>query len=519
MSPARRSPDSGLLAIVLVGGCLLVGGQLVGVGQSAESAGRRGTRVVTRTGPQAVDNGYQLRTRALNVSGSRGRVANAVPGEVLVRYTDRAGRKTATEWRAAGLGVQAVDTPRFASVDVLTLDPGADAAAVARDLSQRPDVEYAQPSYLRHPQFVPDDPLFAQQWNLSALDMQRAWDINPGSTDSVIVAVIDSGVAFEDASIMFDAGGFTMGGAQYPALGEISVPFAAAPELGTPDRFVAPFDFIWGDDHPVDFTGHGTHVTGTVGQLTNNNLGVAGVAFNVRIMPLKVLGDFWDFVFGATPICCGGRDADVAAAIRYAVEFGAQVINMSLGGPDPSPVIDEAMRCAVDRGVFIAVSGGNSFEEDNAPTYPAASAEGIDGAISVGAVDRSLNRAFYSSTGSYVEIVAPGGEQRVEGVTGGVLQQTLDASFAETFLLPPAQYRPPRFDVLSFSYFQGTSMASPHVAGLAALLITQGITEPAAIEAAIKEFAVDLGAAGRDNEYGHGLINPVGTLRGLGLAR
>lgn len=493
---------------------MLVGFPQRGVGQSTVGPG---TRVVTPAAPQAVDSGYQPRVVSVNTSEA-GAGRTSVPGEVLVRYADQIPAKTVSDWRASGLAVRAVETPRFANFDVLTLDQGADATAVARELSERSDVAYAQPSYLRHPQFVPNDPFFTQQWNLSAIDMQRAWDINPGSTDAVIVAVIDSGLAFEDASILFEAGAFTVGAAEYPALGQISVPFAAAPELGTPDRFVAPFDFIWGDDHPVDFTGHGTHVAGTVGQLTNNGLGVAGVAFNVRIMPLKVLGDFWDFVFGATPICCGGRDADVAAAIRYAVEFGAQVINMSLGGPDPSPVIDDAMRFAVDRGVFIAISGGNSFEQDNAETFPAATADSIDGAMSVGAVDRSLTRAFYSNTGSYVEIVAPGGEQRVEGATGGVLQQTIDAGFADTFLLPPAQYGPPRFDVLSFSFFQGTSMASPHVAGLAALLITQGITEPAAIEAAIKAFAVDLGPAGRDDEYGYGLINPVGTLRGLGLA-
>ena len=538
MSRVRRFPDFRLLMSVALGGIALLGAQQVGIALlgaqqvgiallGAQQVGiallgpqqvalQPGARVVSPSDARAVDSGYQpiVSPTTRLPAGS-----DYAPNEVIVKSVGRAAQRTAAQWMASGLGVSGVERPRFANFDVLSLEPGTDPVVVARTLSERDDVEYAQPSYLRHPQFVPNDPLFAQQWNMSAIDMQRAWDINPGSSDAVIVAIIDSGAAFEDASIQFEARAFTMGGVPYPALGPITVPFAAAPELGGPDRFVAPFDFIWMDDHPVDFTGHGTHVSGTVGQLTNNSLGVAGVAFNVRIMPLKVLGDWWDFVFGATPACCGGRDADVAVAIRYAVESGAQVINMSLGGPEPSPVIDDAMRFAVDRGVFVAVAGGNSFEDDNAETFPAASANEIDGAVSVGAVDRSLRRAFYSSTGPYVEIVAPGGEQRAEGETGGVLQQTLDAMFTDTFLLPPSQYGPPRFDILSFSFFQGTSMAAPHVAGLAALLITQGITDPAAIEAAIERFAVDLGEPGRDDEYGFGLINPSATLRGLGLAR
>ena len=218
---------------------------------------------------------------------------------------------------------------------------------------------------------------------------------------------------------------------------------------------MAPFDFIWGDPHPVDMSGHGTHVTGTVGQLTNNARGVAGVAFNVRIMPLKVLGDVWDLIFGATSVCCGATDADVAAAIRYAVEFGAQVINMSLWGPGASPAIDEAVRFAVSEGGFVAIAGGNMFEEGNPIVFPAASAVLIDGAMSVGAVDRQRRRAYYSNTGSWVEIVAPGGEQREEGATGGVLQQTLDEDFAFTYERPPAQYGPPRFDVMNFTFAGG----------------------------------------------------------------
>ena len=350
------------------------------------------------------------------------------------------------------------------------------------------------------------------------MGMERAWDISSAAGESVTVAVIDSGLALQDAQITFKAEEFSLGGSSFPALGQVTVPFAAAFDIVAPDRIVAPFDFVWMDNVPVDMSGHGTHVTGSVGQLTNNGEGGAGVAFNVRIMPLKVLADEWDFIFGAVPVCCGASDADVSAAIRYAVEFGADVINMSLGGPDPSPLIDDAMRFAVAEGLFIAIAGGNSFDEGNPRIWPAVTAELIDGAMSVAAVDRQLRRAVYSNTGSYIEIAAPGGDQRSD-LFDGVVQQTLDPDFAFTFLLPPVQFGSPRFDVLSYVFLQGTSMASPHVAGLAALLMTQGVTDPAAIEAGIKATATDLGTAGADGEFGAGLANAAAAVRGFGLAR
>jgi serine protease len=350
--------------------------------------------------------------------------------------------------------------------------------------------------------------------------MEQAWDINEGASASIIVAVIDSGVAFEDAVFEFVAPAFSFEGKVYPALGRVAAPFAAAPDLSGANRFVAPRDFIWEDEDPVDLSGHGTHVSGTVGQLTNNSVGVAGMAFNVRIMPVKVIGDQWDLIFDAPNI---GTSAVVAAGIRYAVDNGARVLNMSIGFPSTAvvPAIEEALRYAVDRGAFVAISAGNDFEDGN-PVEPLAEiAARMDGVISVGAVGRQLQRAHYSSRRSSVEIAAPGGDFRVGGTPGGILQQTLDPvlSVADPLDRPVSQYAAPRFDVFRYVHFQGTSMAAPHVAGFAAMLMQQGITSPAAIEAAMKRFAKDIGTAGKDNEYGNGLIDARATLRGLGVAR
>jgi serine protease len=139
--------------------------------------------------------------------------------------------------------------------------------------------------------------------------------------------------------------------------------------------------------------------------------------------------------------------------------------------------------------------------------------------VAVGAVGRDIERALYSSVGSFIEIVAPGGDFTRGGATSGILQQTLDLDLVETYLGSVSQYRAPRFDSFAYFYFTGTSMATPHVSGFAAMLMQQGITSPAAIEAIMKQYATDLGNVGRDDEYGYGLINPRASLRGLGLAK
>jgi serine protease len=272
---------------------------------------------------------------------------------------------------------------------------------------------------------------------------------------------------------------------------------------------------------PLDFDGHGTHVAGTIGQLTNDGIGTAGVAFNVKIMPVKVLASIWDVAFGCAD-SDGGSDDDVARGIRYAVDNGARILNLSLGSDGPAgsaPVVEDAIRYAVRKGAFVAVAAGNSFEDGNPMQVLAEIASRVDGAVSVAAVDPQKKRAFYSSTGSFVELAAPGGSTRGSGAGSAIWQQTFDPNFTDTFLLPPARFTAPRFDVFAYVPYQGTSMATPHVTGVAAMLMQQGIVDPAVIEKALETFATDLGDPGRDPLYGFVLIEARSALRGLGIAR
>jgi serine protease len=480
--------------------------------------------VLSETAAAAIDRGireFDPPRAPRSERGARQVIAQGEPfirGSIIVKF--RPG--TSPDAQHAMLSqVDGAMTPALpnANFDIVSIGPGADPEAAARRLDTQPDVEYAQARYRVYPQFVPNDPLYARQWNYPTLDMERAWDINPGATPSVTVAVLDSGVAYRSALMRYNATAFrgTAVGPIFPALGPIDVPFAAAPDLGGAERFASPRDFIWDTTTPVDLDGHGTHVAGTIGQLTNNSVGVAGMAFNVRIMPVKVIAGDWDLIFGS-PL--QGTDDVVARGVRYAADNGAKVLNMSIGrtGP-PAPVVQEAIQYAVSRGAFVVVAGGNEFEEGNPVERLAEFAPLIRGMVAVGAIGRDQRRAFYSATGPYIELAAPGGNTRAGGSAGGILQQTYDFDFVDTYFGSPAQYRAPRFDMFTYQFFQGTSMAAPHVSGFAALLIQQGITDPAAIEAAMVRYATDLGTAGRDNEFGYGLINPRASLRGLGLAK
>ncbi|MHC4336176.1 MAG: S8 family peptidase, partial [Planctomycetota bacterium] len=243
--------------------------------------------------------------------------------------------------------------------------------------------------------------------------------------------------------------------------------------------FVASWDFVNNDSHANDDDGHGTHVTGTVAQSTNNSLGVAGVASDTAVMPVKVLG-----ADGS------GTYQQIADGIYYATDNGADVINMSLGGGSPAQILEDAVAYAYNSGVTVVAACGNG----DAPScdYPAAYNSYV---IAVGATQYDVTRAPYSSYGTDLDVVAPGGntglDQNGDGDADGVLQQT----FSDT----PVDW--------AYWYFQGTSMATPHVSGIAALLVSTGVAEPDSVREALQNTARDLGTTGWDAEYGWGLVD------------
>jgi serine protease len=535
---------------------------------SYAQAPSRGRRIVSSIAPPPVEQGISPdRSHAPNDPAERRRqsVRSAArmadragatgsrysPGRVIVKFRD-AVSPAARQAALSEVGGRSRIAPRTATenFDIVEIDPALDAEAAARAFASRPDVEYAQAAYRVYPRFVPNDGFYAQfQWNLMAINMERAWDIQPSAGSEITVAVLDSGVAFTSATSQFFGAPFSVdedgnvgppgsGETEYPGLGSVTLQFVAASELQPASRFVAPHDFIWNDALPLDLDGHGTHVSGTIGQLTNNAAnglgdvanagGTAGIAFNVKLMPVKVISTAWDDIFGSPNV---GTDDVVAQGIRYAADNGAKVINMSIGRAGPpdcgtnpgqdgcSPVIEDAVKYAVGRGVFVAIAGGNSFSEGNPTEVLAEIASRVPGAVSVAAVSRRSEHASYSTSGSYIELAAPGGEFDAFGAAGGILQQTLHLDFVNTFDRAPSDFVAPRFDILAYFFFTGTSQATPHVAGVAAMLMQQGITAPAAIEAALERFAIDLGTPGRDAFFGFGRIDARATLRGLGLAK
>ncbi len=387
-----------------------------------------------------------------------------VPNEIIVKFRTGLSKDHVKQINQRHT-TSALRTSPFAGFRKIRVPAGKGAREMVKLYGSEPDVEYVELNYYAYAFMVPNDPYYFYQWDFNdpcaGINIEPVWDITTGEPN-VIVAVLDTGVAYEDFR-----------------------GFQQAPDLAN-TLFVPGYDFVNSDEHANDDDGHGTHVTGTLAQSTNNALGTAGIAFNCSVMPVKVLSKR-----GV------GSYADIADGIYFAVDNGADIINMSLGGAGDSITLRNAVAYAYNQGVTIVCAGGNEYQEGNTPAYPAAYDEYC---IAVGATRFDRTRAYYSNTGSYLDLVAPGGDmyvdQNADGYGDGILQQTFGTN--------PKDW--------GYWFYEGTSMAAPHVSGIAVLLISTGVSGPDAIREALQNTARDLGPAGWDEEYGWGLVDAYAAL-------
>lgn len=402
--------------------------------------------------------------------------SNIVPGKVLVKYKNEEGQNT--------LGIRAAQVNKLDSklnIKEVVLAEGADVFDVINELKQDPNVEYAEPIYKRRalvtfgdtPKrtgktveqsvYNPDDPYYAEnQWGLSAIDLVDAWKkVDFTERESITIAILDSGVDLDHPDLQ--------------------------------DNIVSGYDFINDDNDPDDDYGHGTHVAGIAAAIADNGIGIAGSAGGVKIMPIKVLDSE-----GL------GTTQNIIDGIQWAVQNGADVINMSLGASGYSILEYDAIKYAVENGVSVIAAVGNEsnhwtpedgnknlddptdLDKDSSyespVTYPAA----YPGVIGVGAIDYLPDLGFFladfSNVGSTVDVVAPGVD----------IYSTLPDN--------------------TYGWGSGTSMSTPFVAGLAALLKAgNSVLTPEEIFDILVESSIDivepLGEVGEDDYYGYGLIN------------
>ncbi len=359
-----------------------------------------------------------------------------------------------------------------------------DTLRVIEALNREADVRYAEPNYIRRPMFLPNDVNYAKQWHYPMVNLPQAWDITQGSAD-VIVAVIDTGILSRHPDLQ---GQLSPDGYDFISLESISQDGDGIIDDNPEDV---------GDEMQGGSSFHGTHVAGTIAAATNNAIGVAGIAFQSKIMVLRALG------------VGGGLSSDIMEAMLYAAGLDndsnttplqkADVINMSLGGGSFSQTEKDIIDLVRAEGVVIVAAAGNDYT--SVPSYPAA----YDGVVSVSAVGPEKALAPYSNFGATIDVAAPGGDLSKDvnndSIGDGVLSTSGDDSSAGGAIRNV------------YSYYQGTSMACPHMAGVVALMksldpdMTPDWLDNLIRQGFITEDLAGNGPATRDNSFGYGLID------------
>jgi subtilisin family serine protease len=400
--------------------------------------------------------------------------ARYTPGMVWVKLSPGGGAAAAEragEWESYTVTGRVSDT----SWVRLSVPEGQEEAAVAA-LLRRADVISAEPDYFVHITATPNDPSYDLQWNMDKIRAPLAWDLYTGDP-LTIIAILDTGVDLDHPDLQ----------------GNLWQNFGEIPGNGIDDDGNGFVDDRWGwnvsgnNPNPQDDHGHGTHVAGIAGAVGNNGVGVAGMMWRCRIMPVKVLN-----------YAGNGTYAGVAQGAYYAVQNGARIVNMSLAGHDYSQILQDAMTDVYLRyGAILVAAAGNcanggpSCGSVNPLMYPAS----MQHVISVGSTDSGDQRASTSSYNRFVDLAAPG--QSIYSTRPGGI----------------------------YLHMTGTSMAAPHVAGLAALIRSlQPAWNPDQVEDHLKATAVKVGSAaydesGRNDYYGYGRIDAAAALWSLSPVR
>ena len=352
-----------------------------------------------------------------------------------------------------------------------------------KKLRQDKTIEYAEPNYIQKSMAVPDDTYYDLQWHYPLINLPQAWDYTTGDAN-VIVAVVDTGVFLSHPDLAANL---------IPGYDFVSSTAISNDGDGIDNNPDDPGDSL----NPGFSSYHGTHVAGTIAAVSANNSGVAGVAQTVKLMPVRVLG------------LGGGTSYDVTQGILYAAGLAndsgtipaqpADIVNLSLGGPGFSGAQQNAVTAARNAGVTVIAAAGN--QASSQAFFPA----GYQGVISVSAVDFNKLLAPYSNYGDAIDITAPGGDTSVDrngdGYVDGVLSTMADDS---------SGVRQP-----IYRFYQGTSMASPHVAGIVALMksihatLTPDDVDALMVAGEITEDISGDGKLNRNDNYGYGLIDAL----------